>query len=66
MVFAYFSEFLTRADRGRHLSWLLMAWVVGGVFTALVAWLVIPSDGEFTRPLLSSPGTMESCLRVGG
>ncbi|CAG0893512.1 unnamed protein product [Darwinula stevensoni] len=45
IVFAYFSEFLTRKDRGRHMSWLLMAWAIGGVFVALMAWAIIPKTG---------------------
>lgn len=46
-MFAYYCEFVTRAERGRHLSWLLVFWAVGGVFTALMAWAIIPRTGEF-------------------
>ncbi|CAG0899082.1 unnamed protein product, partial [Cyprideis torosa] len=42
IVFAYFSEFLARHHRGMHLSWLLMAWALGGLFTALMAWSIVP------------------------
>ncbi|XP_047502688.1 synaptic vesicle glycoprotein 2C-like [Penaeus chinensis] len=45
IVFAYYCEFVTRAERGRHLSWLLVFWAVGGVFTALMAWAIIPRTG---------------------
>ncbi|CAG0922051.1 unnamed protein product [Notodromas monacha] len=47
VVFAYFSEFMSRRSRGKHLSWLLMAWAIGGVFVALMAWTIIPRTGEF-------------------
>ncbi|XP_071533141.1 synaptic vesicle glycoprotein 2C-like isoform X2 [Panulirus ornatus] len=45
IVFAYYCEFVTQAERGRHLSWLLVFWAVGGVFTALMAWIIIPRTG---------------------
>ncbi|XP_076065847.1 synaptic vesicle glycoprotein 2C-like [Oratosquilla oratoria] len=45
IVFAYYCEFVTRAERGRHLSWLLVFWAIGGVFTALMAWIIIPRTG---------------------
>ncbi|XP_013776762.1 synaptic vesicle glycoprotein 2C-like isoform X1 [Limulus polyphemus] len=45
IVFTYYSEFLIRRHRGRHLSWLLIFWGVGGVFVALMAWAIIPRTG---------------------
>nr|XP_045611722.1 synaptic vesicle glycoprotein 2A-like isoform X1 [Procambarus clarkii] len=45
IVFAYYCEFVTQAERGRHLSWLLVFWAIGGVFTALMAWIIIPRTG---------------------
>ncbi|KAB7497819.1 Synaptic vesicle glycoprotein 2B [Armadillidium nasatum] len=45
IVFAYYCEFIARTDRGRHLSWLLIFWAIGGVFTALMAWAIIPRTG---------------------
>ncbi|XP_067003158.2 synaptic vesicle glycoprotein 2B [Anabrus simplex] len=45
VVLAYYSEFLSKADRGRYLSWLLMFWALGGVFAALIGWLVVPRTG---------------------
>lgn len=47
IVFAYYCEFVSKSDRGRHLSWLLVFWAIGGVFTALMAWAIIPRTGEF-------------------
>ncbi|XP_050730994.1 synaptic vesicle glycoprotein 2C-like isoform X2 [Eriocheir sinensis] len=45
IVFAYYCEFVTQAERGRQLSWLLVFWAIGGVFTALMAWIIIPRTG---------------------
>ncbi|CAL4119411.1 unnamed protein product [Meganyctiphanes norvegica] len=45
IVFAYYCEFVNRAERGRHMSWLLVFWAIGGVFTALMAWIIIPRTG---------------------
>ncbi|KAA0187251.1 hypothetical protein HAZT_HAZT006661 [Hyalella azteca] len=45
IVFAYFCEFVSKNKRGRYLSWLLTWWAVGGVFTALMAWCIIPRTG---------------------
>lgn len=44
-MFAYYCEFVTQAERGRQLSWLLVFWAIGGVFTALMAWIIIPRTG---------------------
>ncbi|KFM64921.1 Synaptic vesicle glycoprotein 2A, partial [Stegodyphus mimosarum] len=41
IVFTYYSEFLIKRHRGRHLSWLLTFWGIGGVYAALMAWLMI-------------------------
>ncbi|XP_037092099.1 synaptic vesicle glycoprotein 2B-like [Pollicipes pollicipes] len=45
IVFAYFCEFLTKARRGKYLSWLLVFWSIGGVFVAFAAWVIIPRTG---------------------
>ena len=51
IVFAYFCEFVTCSERGRYLSWLLVWWAIGGVFTALMAWLIIPHTGNTNKKL---------------
>ncbi|XP_060611611.1 synaptic vesicle glycoprotein 2B [Anolis sagrei] len=45
IVFAYFSEFLSREKRGEHLSWLCMFWMVGGLYASIMAWSIIPHYG---------------------
>lgn len=45
IVFTYYSEFLQKKHRGRHLSWLLIFWAIGGVFVAVMAWGIIPRSG---------------------
>ncbi|GIY50260.1 synaptic vesicle glycoprotein 2A [Caerostris darwini] len=45
IVFTYYGEFLVKRHRGRHLSWLLIFWGIGGLFTALMAWLMIAQPG---------------------
>ncbi|KYO21054.1 synaptic vesicle glycoprotein 2B [Alligator mississippiensis] len=45
IVFAYFSEFLSREKRGEHLSWLCMFWMVGGIYASAMAWSIIPHYG---------------------
>ncbi|NWH66229.1 SV2B protein, partial [Geococcyx californianus] len=45
IVFAYFSEFLSREKRGEHLSWLCMFWMIGGIFASAMAWSIIPHYG---------------------
>uniref|UniRef100_A0A6I8P7E0 Synaptic vesicle glycoprotein 2B n=1 Tax=Ornithorhynchus anatinus TaxID=9258 RepID=A0A6I8P7E0_ORNAN len=45
VVFAYFSEFLSREKRGEHLSWLCMFWMIGGIYASATAWSVIPHYG---------------------
>ncbi|XP_076314637.1 synaptic vesicle glycoprotein 2A-like [Tachypleus tridentatus] len=46
IVFTYYSEFLSKKNRGRHLSWLLVFWAVGGVFVAIMSWTLIPRTGN--------------------
>uniref|UniRef100_A0A8C9EYP9 Synaptic vesicle glycoprotein 2B n=1 Tax=Pavo cristatus TaxID=9049 RepID=A0A8C9EYP9_PAVCR len=46
IVFAYFSEFLSREKRGEHLSWLCMFWMIGGIFASAMAWSIIPHYGN--------------------
>ncbi|XP_059808467.1 synaptic vesicle glycoprotein 2B-like isoform X2 [Hypanus sabinus] len=45
IVFAYFSEFLSREKRGEHLSWLCMFWMIGGIYASVMAWTIIPHYG---------------------
>lgn len=47
IVFAYFSEFLSREKRGEHLSWLCMFWMIGGIFASAMAWSIIPHYGKW-------------------
>ncbi|GFY74023.1 synaptic vesicle glycoprotein 2B [Trichonephila inaurata madagascariensis] len=58
IVFTYYGEFLVKRHRGRHLSWLLTFWGIGGLFTALMAWLMI------TQPNAEGLGTRLSSWRV--
>ncbi|CAL1280473.1 unnamed protein product [Larinioides sclopetarius] len=58
IVFTYYGEFLVKRHRGRHLSWLLTFWGIGGLFTALMAWLMI------TQPEAEGLGTRLSSWRV--
>ncbi|KAJ9598659.1 hypothetical protein L9F63_010674, partial [Diploptera punctata] len=46
IVFAYYSEFLCKADRSKYLSWLLTFWALGGVLVAIIAWAILPRTGE--------------------
>ncbi|XP_059473712.1 synaptic vesicle glycoprotein 2B-like [Neocloeon triangulifer] len=45
VAYAYYSEFLPRSDRGRFLSGLVMMWSLGGVYVALLAWIILPRTG---------------------
>ncbi|KAG9489120.1 synaptic vesicle glycoprotein 2B [Eleutherodactylus coqui] len=45
IVFAYFSEFLSREKRGEHLSWLCMFWMIGALYASAMAWSIIPHYG---------------------
>ncbi|XP_002922102.3 synaptic vesicle glycoprotein 2B [Ailuropoda melanoleuca] len=45
IVFAYFSEFLSREKRGEHLSWLGISWMTGGIYASAMAWSIIPHYG---------------------
>ena len=42
VIFSYFSEFFSKKRRGPFIIILSMFWTVGQVYTALLAWLVIP------------------------
>ncbi|KDR10619.1 synaptic vesicle glycoprotein 2B-like [Zootermopsis nevadensis] len=45
IVFAYYSEFLCKADRSKYLSRLVVFWPLGGVLVALTAWAILPRTG---------------------
>ncbi|KAG8516300.1 Synaptic vesicle glycoprotein 2B [Galemys pyrenaicus] len=45
IVFAYFSEFLSREKRGEHLSWLGIFWMTGAIYASAMAWTIIPHYG---------------------
>ncbi|XP_015906329.1 synaptic vesicle glycoprotein 2C [Parasteatoda tepidariorum] len=45
IVFTFYSEFLVRKSRGKHLSFLLVFWALGGLFVAVLAWGIIPKSG---------------------
>lgn len=59
IVFAYFSEFLSREKRGEHLSWLCMFWMIGGIFASAMAWSIIPHYGNWFVLLTLTP---HSCI----
>jgi len=42
VIFSYFTEFFSKKKRGPFIIILSMFWVVGQVYTAVLAWLVIP------------------------
>lgn len=44
VVFTYFSEFLSTRDRGPYMVAIACCWMVGSLFTAGLAWLIIPRD----------------------
>ena len=44
MVWTYFGEFQPPNRRGMMLSILATFWMVGNIFVAVLAWLVIPRD----------------------
>lgn len=46
VAYAYYSEFLPRVERGRFLSGLVMMWALGGVYVALLAWIILPRTGK--------------------
>ncbi|CAB3373530.1 Hypothetical predicted protein [Cloeon dipterum] len=45
VAYAYYSEFLPRNERGRYLSGLVIMWALGGVYVALLAWIILPRTG---------------------
>jgi VNT family MFS transporter (synaptic vesicle glycoprotein 2) len=59
VVFSYFSEFFSRKSRGPFVIVLAAFWILGSVFAALMAWIVI---GQFHDSAHGSVGamTMES------
>ncbi len=46
VVFAYFGEFCPLEGRGKKLGFLLMFWVLGGIYVSGLAWLIIPQTGK--------------------
>jgi MFS family permease len=42
VVFTYFSEFLCTRDRGAYMVAISLCWMVGSLFTAGLAWSIIP------------------------
>lgn len=42
VIFSYFTEFFSKKKRGPFIIMLSMFWTIGQVYTALLAWLVIP------------------------
>ena len=65
IVFAYFSEFLSREKRGEHLSWLGIFWMTGGIYASAMAWSIIPHYGEY-RKLQRANGPLfrDTCIRT--
>ena len=52
-MFAYFGEFCPLDGRGKKLGFLLMFWVLGGIYVSGLAWLIIPQTGlDFHRKSL--------------
>jgi MFS transporter, VNT family, synaptic vesicle glycoprotein 2 len=51
VAYAYYSEFLPRVERGRYLSGLVMMWALGGVYVALLAWIILPRTGKMRNIL---------------
>jgi MFS family permease len=47
VAYAYYSEFLPRSERGRYLGGLVMMWALGGVYVAVLAWLILPRTGKY-------------------
>ena len=44
VIFTYFIEFLPTSQRGAYMVYLAWFWMVGAIFTAGLAWMVIPLD----------------------
>ena len=42
VIFSYFTEFFSKKKRGPFIIMLSMFWTIGQVYTALLAWIVIP------------------------
>ena len=50
VIFTYFIEFLPTSQRGAYMVYLAWFWMVGAIFTAGLAWMIIPlnmSDTTF-------------------
>lgn len=47
VVFTYFSEFLSRRDRGPYMVAIACCWMVGSLLTAGLAWAIIPRRVAF-------------------
>ena len=47
VVFTYFSEFLSRRDRGPYMVAIACCWMVGSLLTAGLAWVIIPRRVAF-------------------
>ena len=44
VIFTYFIEFLPTSQRGAYMVYLAWFWMVGAIFTAGLAWMIIPLD----------------------
>ena len=42
IIYTYFVEFLTKEKRGPLLGLVSTFWMLGGILTSLIAWLIIP------------------------
>ena len=42
VIFSYFTEFFSKKKRGPFIIMLSMFWTIGQVYTAVLAWIVIP------------------------
>ena len=42
VIYTYFIEFLTKEKRGPLLGLVSTFWMLGGILTSLIAWLIIP------------------------
>ncbi len=49
VVMSYAGEFCQSQGRGLRLGFLLMFWVLGGVYVSALGWLVIPTEGRRPR-----------------
>lgn len=56
VVFSYFSEFFSRKSRGPFVIILASFWILGSIFAALLAWIVI---GQYTDSIHGQLGHMK-------